>query len=96
MSRYTSDEPSRPLLQRDFPENKAPRDWSKGFSPEIHMDQWLPNLSESSGPHRHRSIDCSSLSGYLSVDEVFSGFVLLFQFAAGRRSRNCCLPLLSL
>ena len=25
------------------------------------MDQWLPNLSESSGLHRHRSIECSSL-----------------------------------
>ena len=25
------------------------------------MDQWLPNLSESSGPHRYRSIECSSL-----------------------------------
>ena len=31
------------------------------FPPEIHMDQWLPNLSESSGLHRHRSIECSSL-----------------------------------
>ena len=43
------------------PENKAPRDWSTWISPEIGMDQWLPNLSESSGQHRHWSIDCSSL-----------------------------------
>ena len=27
--------------------------------PEIHMDQWLPNLSESSGRHWHRSIERS-------------------------------------
>ena len=25
------------------------------------MDQWLPNLSESSGLHRHGSVECSSL-----------------------------------
>ena len=37
----------RPILI--LPENKAPRDWSIRMSPEIHMDQWLPNLSESSG-----------------------------------------------
>ena len=35
--------------------------WSTRTSPEIHMDQWLPNLSESSGLHRYRSIECSSL-----------------------------------
>ena len=44
-----------------FPENKAPKDWSIRISLEIHMDQWLPNLSESCGLHRHRSIECSSL-----------------------------------
>ena len=44
-----------------FPENKAPRDWSIRISPEIHMDPWLQNLSESSGLHLHRSIECSSL-----------------------------------
>ena len=40
------------------PENKAPRDWSIRTSPEIHMDPWLPNLSESSGPHRYPCIEC--------------------------------------
>ena len=44
-----------------FPENKPPGDWSIQISPEIHMDQWLPNLPESSGLNRHRSIECSSL-----------------------------------
>ena len=39
------------LVHTDFPENKAPRDWSMRISPEIHMDQWLPNLSESSDLH---------------------------------------------
>ena len=43
------------------PENKEPRDWPIQISLEIHMDQWRPNLSESSGLHRHRSLDCSSL-----------------------------------
>ena len=33
----------------------------QAIGPEIHMDQWLPNLSESSGLHRHRSIECFSL-----------------------------------
>ena len=42
-------------------QNKAPRDWSIRISPETHMDQCLPNLSESSGLHQHRSIECSSL-----------------------------------
>ena len=42
-------------------ENKAPRHWSILISPEIHMDQWHPNLSESSGLHRHLSTECSSL-----------------------------------
>ena len=34
--------------------------WSIRISPEIHMDQCLPNLSESSGLHRYRSTsaDC--------------------------------------
>ena len=31
--------------------------WSIRISSEIHMDQWLPNLPESSGLHRYRSID---------------------------------------
>ena len=31
--------------------------WSIRLSIEIHMDQWLPNLSESSGLYRYRSID---------------------------------------
>ena len=43
-------------------ENKAPSDWSIRISPEIDMDQWLPNLSETSGPHQHWSIECSYLS----------------------------------
>ena len=33
--------------------------WSIRVAPFIHTDQWLPNLSESSGLHRHRSIECS-------------------------------------
>ena len=37
------------------------------FLPEIHMDQWLPNLSESSGLHRHRSTECSSLSVFVML-----------------------------
>ena len=37
------------------------RHWSIRIPPESHMDQWLPNLSESSGLHWHRSIECSSL-----------------------------------
>ena len=41
-----------------FPENEAQRDWS---ILDIHMDQWLPNLPESSGLHRYWSIECSSL-----------------------------------
>ena len=36
--------------------------WSIRNLPEFHMDQWLPNLSESSGLHRHRCKECSSLS----------------------------------
>ena len=44
-----------------FPEKTAPRDWSIRISPAIYIDQWLPNVSESSGLHRHRSIECSSL-----------------------------------
>ena len=39
------------------------RGWSIRISPEIHMDQWLSNLSESSGLHRYRSVGCSSLCG---------------------------------
>ena len=35
--------------------------WSIRISPEIHMGQLLPNLSESSGLHRYGSIECSSL-----------------------------------
>ena len=38
--------------------------WSIRISPEIHMDQWLPNLSESSGLHRYRSIECSFPAKY--------------------------------
>ena len=34
------------------------------FPSETHLDQWLPNLSESSGLHRHRSIECSFLKWY--------------------------------
>ena len=32
------------------------------FPMKLKMDQWLPNFSESSGPHRCRSVDCSSLA----------------------------------
>ena len=45
-----------------FPENNAPTDWSIRISPEIHVEQWLPDLSDSAGLHRHRSIECSSMS----------------------------------
>ena len=38
------------------PENKAPRDLSIWISLEIHIDQWFPNLCESSGLHQYRSI----------------------------------------
>ena len=41
-------------------ESKAPRDWSTRVSPEIPLDQWLPDLFGSPGLHRHRSIECSS------------------------------------
>ena len=51
----------RPLVHTDFPENKAPRDWSIQISSEIHMDQWLQNLPESAGLNRHRSRECSFL-----------------------------------
>ena len=44
-----------------FPGSKAPRNWSIRISPEIHIDQWLRNLSESSGLHRYRSMKCSSV-----------------------------------
>ena len=59
-----------------FPENKAPRDWSIWISPEIHMDQWLPKLSESSGLNRHRPIECSSLRQDV-VATIDLGFSLL-------------------
>ena len=44
-----------------FPENKTPRDESIWISLEFHVRQWPPNLSESSGLNRYRSIECSSL-----------------------------------
>ena len=49
------------LLALNIPENKAPRDWSILISSEIHVDQWRPNLSESSGLHRYGSMECSSV-----------------------------------
>ena len=52
-------------VQIFFPEAKASRDWSRH---EIHMGQWLPNLSGSPGRQRHRSIECSSLSQCGSTD----------------------------
>ena len=50
--------------------------WSLRISPELHMDQWLPNLSESSGLHRYQSIECSSLTLHENVRVVLwqSGF----------------------
>ena len=40
------DEFSGALAIQILHESKAPRFWSTRISPEIHMDQWLPNLSE--------------------------------------------------
>ena len=40
---------TRELVSTDFPESKAQRDWFIWIFPEIHVDEWLPNLSESSG-----------------------------------------------
>ena len=50
-----------------FPENMATRNWSIRIFSEIHIDQWLPNFSEDSGLHRHRSIECSSLQTIVEV-----------------------------
>ena len=44
--------------------------WSIRISSEIRMDQWPPNLSESSGLHRHQSIECSSLKCLIKVFSV--------------------------
>ena len=51
--------------------------WSIRISPEIHMDHWLPNLSESSGLHRHRSIECSSLHVGFTKDSPFRNVFFL-------------------
>ena len=55
------DELSAPLVHTNFPENKAngaigPYEFQGRISGEIRTDQWPPNLSESSGLHRHGSI----------------------------------------
>ena len=42
--------------------------WSIRSLLEIHMGQWLPNLSESFGLHWHRSIECSSLFFFSCAD----------------------------
>ena len=44
-----------------FDENKALRGRSIHVSPELQMDYWHQKLSESSGLHRYRSINYSSL-----------------------------------
>ena len=61
VSRETFDELSGQFVHTDFPWKQTPRDWSIRRSLEIHMDQWLPNLYESSSLHRERSIESSSL-----------------------------------
>ena len=62
VSGATFDELSGPLVHTHFPEKtRQERDWSIRGSLEIRMDQWLPNLSGSSGLRRCRSIECSSL-----------------------------------
>ena len=61
VSGETFDEFSGPLVHTDFAENKAPSDWYIWMSPEIYMYQWLPNLSNSFGLHRHWPMKCSSL-----------------------------------
>ena len=45
------------------PKTRQRGHWSIRISPDIHMDRWLPNLSESSGLHRYRSIECSAVCG---------------------------------
>ena len=48
----------------NFPENetKGPLVHTN-FQGNSYVDEWPPNRSESSGLHRHRSIECSSLFG---------------------------------
>ena len=96
VSGETLDELSASLVHTDFPENKAPRDWSIRISPEIHMDQWLPNPSESSVLDRHRPIACSSL---LLVLLQWNGEETLFTFKGAitekgplRDTQDCDLP----
>ena len=62
VSGETFDELSAPLVHiRVSPKSRQRGHQSIRISPEIHMDQWLLNLSESSGLHQYRSIECSSL-----------------------------------
>ena len=96
VSGETLDELSAPLVHMDFLlENKAQSDWSIQISPEIHMDQWFPNLSETFCPDRHRSIECLSFfdwnrpRNWTRIDfkstpcKVFSGGVLLKRGVCG-------------
>ena len=65
--------------------------WFIRISPEIHMDQRLPNLSETSGLHWYRSIECFSLpisediSVFLNVPSDLSEFNQL----AGEYQKHC-------
>ena len=66
--------------------------------PEIHMNQWRPNLSESSGLQRHRSIECSFCPVFLLVGRfpILGGggpsfsqsFVDIHLFLGGRGNRT--------
>ena len=40
------------------------------------MDQWLPNLFESSGLHQHRSINCSFLSNLVPLKMILDIMVI--------------------
>ena len=49
----------------EFPQEKVwTNDWSIWISPEICMDQWRSQFSESFSVDRHWSIECSSLLGH--------------------------------
>ena len=50
------------------------------ISLEIHMDQWLSNLSESSGLNRYRSRECSCLTFEISTVNSVTRLVCLELF----------------
>ena len=65
VSSETFDELSAPLVHTNLPEKKAKGPLVHTKFPSNSYEPMAPNLSESSGLHRYRSIECSSLKNCL-------------------------------